>query len=193
MSWVIDFGISTNEDAQKSDLSELPGPIGTHPFVCLTSYFCATQFYRDDMESLAYLIWYIMDADSMWWRNDMKQDTKQMISDLKSVVTNPCTPLVIARFIHNCRSLPQMFEDPDYTSFIWLVEQWQLRPGRMTRSQTKLQESLVSTKSPDKRKRRKQAGRVTTKRRHCDDSKQLVDPGNIYAYILLLLTALSGV
>lgn len=161
---LIDFGLGTIEDVQKINPDEvLPDLMGSHPYLSLAALSLQKPFYRDDMESLGYLIWNILDPDSFWWTEN--KDEKKQLKYVQKVTKDSRTPPVIAKYIQYCRSLPRLTQTPgSYEQLISLVTQWPgyrhrspskrifteaQSGGRMTRSQTRRRqlEALSDTTS----------------------------------------------
>jgi serine/threonine protein kinase len=131
--YVIDFGLS-KEYRCPNTYAHIPfkkglGFTGTLAFASINSHLGLELGRRDDLESLAYMLFYFLWGFLPWQGLGLKED--DIVESKRGIATLPLfqrLPLELRMFFDHCRSLS--FEDePDYDHFFNLFDSLLVKEG----------------------------------------------------------------
>lgn len=115
--YIIDFGFCKSL-ANITNVKKTTGLIGSLTYASLNSHNYTELSYRDDLESLGYMLIYFYQGFLDWQKTE---DIKLIIQMKQNVVDNEKIPIVLRDFLRSVRTLG-FKEMPDYNTLISLLK-----------------------------------------------------------------------
>ena len=115
--YIIDFGFCKSV-ANITNVKKTTGLIGSLTYASLNSHNYTELSYRDDLESLGYMLIYFYQGFLDWQKT---ADIKLIIQMKQQVVDNEKIPIVLRDFLRSVRTLG-FKEMPDYNTLISLLK-----------------------------------------------------------------------
>jgi serine/threonine protein kinase len=115
--YIIDFGFCKSIE-NVTNVKKTTGLIGSLTYASLNSHNYTELSYRDDLESLGYMLIYFYQGALDWQKTE---DIKLIIQMKQQVLNNEKIPIVLRNFLKGVRLL-DFKEMPDYNSLISLLK-----------------------------------------------------------------------
>jgi serine/threonine protein kinase len=115
--YIIDFGFCKSL-ANITNVKKTTGLIGSLTYASLNAHNYTELSYRDDLESLGYMLIYFYQGFLDWQKTE---DIKLIIQMKQNVVDNEKIPIVLRDFLRSVRTLG-FKEMPDYNTLISLLK-----------------------------------------------------------------------
>ena len=115
--YIIDFGFCKSL-ANITNVKKTTGLIGSLTYASLNAHNYTELSYRDDLESLGYMLIYFYQGFLDWQKTE---DIKLIIQMKQNVVDNEKIPIVLRDFLRSVRTL-EFKEMPDYNTLISLLK-----------------------------------------------------------------------
>jgi casein kinase I family protein HRR25 len=115
--YIIDFGFCKSL-ANITNVKKTTGLIGSLTYASLNAHNYTELSYRDDLESLGYMLIYFYQGFLDWQKTE---DIKLIIQMKQNVVDNEKIPIVLRDFLRSVRTL-RFKEMPDYNTLISLLK-----------------------------------------------------------------------
>jgi serine/threonine protein kinase len=115
--YIIDFGFCKSIE-NVTNVKKTTGLIGSLTYASLNSHNYTELSYRDDLESLGYMLIYFYQGFLDWQKTE---DIKLIIQMKQQVLNNEKIPIVLRNFLKGVRQL-DFKEMPDYNSLISLLK-----------------------------------------------------------------------